>query len=84
VQVYLDDLDPETVSVELYANGLDASPPVRIEMPSLWQLAGADNACALHAQVATTRPATDYTMRLIPRLKDVAVPLQVAHILGQK
>ena len=32
VQVYLNDLDPNAVRVELYADGVDGAGPVRLEM----------------------------------------------------
>ena len=83
-QVYLDDLDPEAVRVELYANGVDGSLPVRVEMQRVRQLVGATNGYAYRADVPSTRPATDYTARLIPRHEGAAVPLEDAHILWQR
>ena len=38
VQVYLADLDPNAVRVELYANGVTGGPPVRQEMKRVRQL----------------------------------------------
>ena len=84
VQVYLDDLDPDAVRVELYANGLDGSAPERVQMKRVRQLVGAVNGYAYHAEVPATRPATDYTARLIPHRDGVAVPLEEAHILWQR
>jgi starch phosphorylase len=84
VQVYLDDLDPEAVRVELYANGVDGALPVRVEMKRVRQLVGAINGYAYHAQVPATRPATDYAARVIPLRNGVAVPLEEAHILWQR
>ncbi|MEJ2361280.1 MAG: alpha-glucan family phosphorylase [Gammaproteobacteria bacterium] len=83
VQVYLDDLDPAFVRVELYANGVDGAPPVRVEMNRVRQLVGAINGYAYHVQVPATRPASDYTARIIPYRDGVAVPLEEAHILWQ-
>jgi glycogen phosphorylase len=84
VQVYLDDLDPTVVRVELYANGVDGSAAERVEMQRVRQLVGALNGYAYHAEVPATRPATDYTVRLIPHHDGVAVPLEDAHILWQR
>ena len=39
---------------------------------------------AYRAQVASARPATDYTARVIPRCDGVAVPLEAARILWQR
>lgn len=81
VQVYLADLDPESVQVELYADAIDGAAPERVKMVRARQLVGAINGYAYHAELPTARPATDYTARLIPYRKGVAVPLEEAHIL---
>lgn len=80
-QVYLDNLDPEAVRVELYANG---EAPERVEMKRMRQLVGAINGYTYHAEVAAIRPASDYTARLIPHRDGVSVPLEAAHILWQR
>jgi starch phosphorylase len=84
VQVYLDDLDPETVRVELYANGINGGAAERVEMKRVRQLVGATSGYAYRAGVPATRPATDYTARLIPHHANAAVPLEQAHILWQR
>ena len=84
VQVYLDDLDPETVQVELYANGANGSGPVRVEMRRIQPLVGAVGGYAYSASVSTARPASDYTARVIPHFDGVAVPLEAAQILWQR
>jgi len=84
VQVYLDDLDSDAVRVELYADGVDGELPVRVEMKRVRQLVGAINGYAYYAQVSSTRPATDYTARLIPHRDGVMVPLEDPHILWQR
>ena len=84
VQLYLDDLDPEAVRVELYANGINGATPERVEMKRVRQLVGAINGYAYRAGVPVARPATDYTARLIPYRDDVAVPLEDARILWQR
>jgi len=84
VQVYLDDLDPAAVRVELYANGVSSSAPERVEMTRVRELVGAANGYAYRAEVPAARPAVDYTARLLPHRDDVAVPLEDAHILWQR
>ncbi|HSJ80561.1 MAG TPA: alpha-glucan family phosphorylase [Thiobacillus sp.] len=84
VQVYLDELDPEMVSVELYAEGVDGAAAERVEMQRVRQLVGAANGYAYRAEVPATRPATDYTARVVPHRDGVAVPLEDAHILWQR
>jgi starch phosphorylase len=82
VQVYLNDLDPNAARVELYADGGDG--PVRREMECVRQLEGAAGGYAYLARVPATRPATDYTARLVPHFTGVAVPLEAAPILWQR
>ena len=84
VQMYLDDLDPEAVRVELYADGANGTAPARVQMQRVRQLVGAMNGYAYRAGVPATRPATDYTARVIPHRDDAVVPLEDAHILWQR
>jgi starch phosphorylase len=83
-QVYLDDLDPNAVRVELYADGVNGDSPVRQEMLRARELVGAVGGYAYSATVPATRPATDYTTRVIPRWPGVTVPLEAAYILWQR
>ncbi len=84
VQIYLDDLDPAAIRVELYADGVRDGAPVRQEMERVRQLMDAKNSYAYRARVHSGRPATDYTVRLIPSRSGVAVPLEAAYILWQR
>jgi starch phosphorylase len=81
VQVYLDDLDPEWVCVELYADGIAGAAPERVKMERARQLVGAVNGYVYEAAVPAARPAADFTARLISHRNGVAVPLEDAHIL---
>ncbi len=84
VQVYLDDLDAEAVRVELYADGANGAAPERVQMRRVRQMVGAINGYAYRASVPATRPAADYTARVIPQRDGAAVPLEDAHILWQR
>jgi starch phosphorylase len=84
VQVYLDDLDPRAVRVELYADGVNGDTPVRQEMKRVRQLVGAASGYVYSAAVPATRPASDYTARIVPHHDGVAVPLEAAQILWQR
>jgi len=83
VQVYLIGLDPNSVRVELYADGMNGSEPVRQEMKAIGQVVGA-NGTIYSTQLSTTRPATDYTARVIPNCNGVAIPLEDPRILWQR
>jgi glycogen phosphorylase len=71
VQVYL----------ELYANGVNGGDPVQLEMKPGKPLVGAMNGYVYSAQAPATRPASDYTPRVVPYRSDTAVPLEAAQIL---
>jgi starch phosphorylase len=84
VQVYLDDLNPKAVRVELYANGVNGDSPVRQEMKLVRQLVGASGGYVYSAAVPAARTAEDYTARVIPHCDGVAIPLEDARILWQR
>jgi starch phosphorylase len=84
IQVFLADLDPKSVHVELYADGIDGGAPVRQEMKLLHPLNSTTGGYVYSAAVSSSRPPSDYTARLIPHFDDVAVPLEDAHILWQR
>ena len=84
VELYLDDLDPVAVRVELYANGGNGIASERVEMERVRQPVGATHGYAYRARVPASRPATDYTARVIPRFDGVAIPLEDARILWQR
>jgi starch phosphorylase len=84
IQVYLNGLNPDTVRVELYAEGIDGANPDRHEMTCGHHLVGAENGYSYSANVTSSRPAADYTARMIPHHPGVAVPLETAQILWQR
>ena len=84
VQLYLGDVDPDWVRVELYADGVNGEGPVRQGMKRARHLVGAAGGYTYSARVDATRPVTDYTARVIPCCVGVAVPLETAHILWQR
>ena len=84
VQVYLGELEPALVRVELYADALEGGQPVRQEMTHVRQLVGAINGYAYQARVSANRPETDFTPRLMPRCDGIAIPLEASPILWQR
>lgn len=84
VQVYLNGLQPDAVRIELYAEGVNGGDPVRKEMTRGPKLVGAENGYTYCTQVQATRPACDYTARVIPHRRGISVPLEAAHILWQR
>lgn len=84
VQVSLGDLNPDTVEVELYADGSSGDKPIRQQMKRVRQLVGAVSGYTYSATVSANRPQTDYTARIIPYNEGASVPLEDAHILWQR
>lgn len=84
VQVFLGDLDPNAVRVELYADGIKGGSSVRQEMKRVRQLDGASGGHVYSAAVSAARPSTDYTARVMPHCDGVAVPLEAARIIWQR
>jgi starch phosphorylase len=86
VQLFLNDLDPGSVRVELYADGINGNAPVRQEMnpDSSGQPTGASGCCMYGASIPAARQSSDFTARVIPYHGGVAVPLEEARILWQR
>ncbi|MFA5072602.1 MAG: alpha-glucan family phosphorylase [Nitrospirota bacterium] len=82
VQVYLDNLDTNSVRLELYADGLNDNKPTRQEMNLRKPLSSSRYSYSAHVQ--TDRPASDFTARIIPHLNGINVPLELGLILWQK
>lgn len=81
VQVYLDDLDPEAVNVELYSEEQNGNAPVRHPMNRGERLVGSVNGFVYTAHIPATRPAADYSPRVIPHHAGAFVPMEAPFIL---
>lgn len=80
VHVYLDELTPSAVQVEMYAEGsAGEGPEVHPLGPGEPLVAG--NTLRYSARIPATRPATDYTPRVVPVHPGVQVPLEAEQIL---
>jgi starch phosphorylase len=83
--IHLGDLSPEFVQVELYANALPGGSPERHVMArETGPEQASTNQCLYSARVPATRPAVDYTPRLIPHNDEAIVPLEAFQILWQR
>lgn len=67
------EIDTSKVLVELYADGKEEDQPERIKMNAQ---PGNDGLHLYKAEVNTTRPASDYTIRIIPDYENISVPLE--------
>jgi starch phosphorylase len=84
VDVYLNDLNSNAVQIEIYADAINGSLPVKQKMMCVRQLPGVPDCYLYRAKVPATRPVTDYTLRIIPYYPGVSVPLEAVNILWQK
>lgn len=84
VELYLAELNPDFVRVELYANPADGAEPVRIAMERKGEVPGSINGHFYAASVSAERPASDYTPRALPYHRAARLPLEDPHILWQR
>jgi starch phosphorylase len=81
VQVFLDDLSPEAVAAELYAEGRNGDAPSRVPLKRGERLVGSENAYSYSARIPSARPVSDYTPRLVAQHPGAILPLEAAYIL---
>ncbi len=81
VGVQLGTLPPDAVRVELYADGRNGGPPELVAMTRAGRIEGNANGYVFTARIAATRPASDWTPRVIPDHPGAIVPLEAAQIL---
>jgi starch phosphorylase len=84
VELWLGGLDPAAVRVELYADPAGEGVPVREAMTRERALAAPDSGSVYVGQVPATRPAADYTPRVVPSHPLAQVPLEASWILWQR
>ncbi len=78
--ISLNGIDTNKVLVELYADGKEEAQTERVKMN---EQSGNDGLHLYKADVITTRPASDYTIRIIPNYENISVPLENNLILWQ-
>lgn len=81
VQVYFNDINPDTVRVELFAEGMNGEDPMITKMKRSKKSEGKVSGYHYTASVNSTRSAMDFTPRVIPKLPGLSVPLETALIL---
>ena len=83
VQVYLGEILPDQIRVELYADALDGGNPAVIDCRRQEKISGAIHGYAYQADIATTRSATDFTARVIPHHAAAQIPAEAPLIAWQ-
>jgi starch phosphorylase len=81
VQVFLDDIDPDAVRVELYADAQKGEDSITHALSRGERLVGATGGFTFSASVPTGRPVAHYTPRLVPQREGAFVPLEAPFIL---
>jgi starch phosphorylase len=81
VPIYLDDLDPDYIAVELYAAPPDETAGELHRMQRGDLLSGAVNSFTYTVSVPRTRAAGDYTPRIVPVFEGARVPIEARQIL---
>jgi starch phosphorylase len=76
------EVDPGSIQVELYADGVNGGAPERHEM--IRQRPGCTGGFIYTSRIPAARPQGDYTVRVIPCFPGAAVPLEAPHILWQR
>ena len=84
VEVSLNGASPDAVRAELYANGKNGDSDVCHEMACLRRPANGVSGYTYRTAVSASRPATDYTIRIVPHEEGVVPPLEDAHIQWQR
>jgi starch phosphorylase len=83
VDVDLGGLDPEELKVELYADADQKGAPAIELMTVCKTCANSKGVTTYSAQISATRPAEEYTVRIIPQHASASVPLEAPQILWQ-
>ncbi len=78
IQVYLNNLDRQSIKVELYSTALIK------EMEYLDQLPNTTNGHIYRGEIPIVYPASHFTPRIVPYFAGVTIPLESTHILWQK
>jgi starch phosphorylase len=84
IEVSLGNLDPQAVSVELYAEALVAGAACRMPMTRAGGRSDCEGRVLYCANVPADRPSNDYTVRLIPAHPGVSVPLENGLVLWER
>lgn len=85
LQVYLGEVSPQGVQVQLYAEPQkQGEPPVCQVMTPRKAISGAINGYLYQGVVSSKRPAADYTPRIIPYHPEAKIPGEMTSILWQR
>ena len=78
LQIYLGDLDPKAVKVELYSDAL------AVEMKYQGKVPNAQNTYLYSSVMPASQSIAGFTPRILPHFSGVSVPLETNQILWQR
>jgi starch phosphorylase len=82
-EVFLGDLQPDNVRVELYAGAIDGGQPLIATMERERSLPGSGGGYVYAANAPGNRAVSDYTPRIVPFRRLSSVPIEEPEILWQ-
>ncbi|WP_339627859.1 alpha-glucan family phosphorylase [uncultured Maribacter sp.] len=74
ISVSLKNINPDTILIQLFADGLNGGIPEILKMER--DSEPKEEAHRYHAHITTSRPASDYTVRIISDYEGISVPLE--------
>jgi starch phosphorylase len=84
VPVYLGEIAPITVQVEMFAEETGGSPPDIVVLHRQDAIPGSVNGYLFTGSTTTSHLPEDYTARIVPRYPDVHLPIEMPLIAWQK
>ncbi|MGC8477601.1 MAG: hypothetical protein ACP5NP_14725 [Acetobacteraceae bacterium] len=84
VPVYLGEIRAEDVRVEIFADPTATAPGVALALDRGAPVPGAVNGFTYSGRVATARPRTDFTVRILPAHPEARVPAELPLIRWQE
>jgi starch phosphorylase len=84
VPVYLGEVDPDSVRVEVYAEPLESGEPARLVLARKERIPDSVNGWTYRGSLATDRPADHFTARVVPHHAEACVPAESSFILWQR
>lgn len=84
VRVYIDDLNPAAICVEIYADALEGKPLIRQQLQDVGSTEGDSKTHIYRGEVPVDRPCFHLTPRIVPKQLDMAIPLELDLITWQK
>jgi starch phosphorylase len=84
IEIFLGEIEADSVIVELYANPGNDQAEVRQRLEKLRVPQGVDSGFVYQGSVPATRPISNFTARVISNFSGVRIPLEANQILWQR